>query len=337
MYRYLYVAPECARIRYKFCPRSVFILFIFFVLYMYVCAPLQIEIITLPRSGALDTHTPPLEAYPSHAPTPLSSSTSHHQPWPPPETQARRVKHATSSDSAAAAFSPLTQEPSRSGSDVLAPALEAWLARSRATLWSRRFDVIVFTDLGMDLSAYLLAHSRLAVGAQLVAWGHPVTSGLPGPFSKHLPNPISSKARYRPSHVFGSEGSQVVKNLVGTASVDTPPSFAIDGFVMHEASVAGGCWAHHALNRTANDENIDLGTSGDSTGTSTSSTSGKRNKSSGGSAGSSITGSCTCKLKEAKALVQRDFTEQLYWLPSHSDREYRLSHVHWRSDLPSDR
>lgn len=295
------------------------------------CGLLQIEIITLPRSGAFDTHTPPLDAYPSQAPIPTSSSSSssHHKQWPPPETQLRRAKSATVSDSAAAS---LPQGASRSGSNVLAPALEAWLARCRATLWSRRFDAIVFTDLGMDLGAYLLAHSRLAVGAQLVAWGHPVTSGLPGPFSKRLPNSISSHGgRQTPLSGAGSNGgedSQIV-NGFDLAVRDTPSSFSIDGFVMHEASVAGGCWAHHALNRTASDGSIGDNNSQASARASTSSTS--------SSIGRTSAESCTCGLKEAKALVQRDFTEQVYWLPSHSDREYRLPHVHWRKDLPNDR
>ena len=184
----------------------------------------------------------------------------------------------------------------------------------------------------MDLGAYLLAHSRLAVGAQLVAWGHPVTSGLPGPFSKRLTNSISSYGgRQTPLSGDGSNGgedSQVVHGF-DLAVRDAPSSFSIDGFVMHEASVAGGCWAHNALNRTASDGSIGDNYSHGSARTSTSSAS--------SNSGSTSSESCSCGLTEAKALVQRDFTEQLYWLPSRSDREYRLPHVHWRKDLPTDR
>lgn len=40
-----------------------------------------------------------------------------------------------------------------------------------------QLDVLVFSDLGMDLSTYLLAFSRLAI-YQVAWWGHPITSGL---------------------------------------------------------------------------------------------------------------------------------------------------------------
>ena len=41
-----------------------------------------------------------------------------------------------------------------------------------------KFDVIVYTDLGMDWQTYLLSFSRLAP-VQLVTHGHPVTPGVP--------------------------------------------------------------------------------------------------------------------------------------------------------------
>lgn len=40
-----------------------------------------------------------------------------------------------------------------------------------------RVDILVYTDIGMDVGTYLLAHKRLAP-VQCVTWGHPVTTGI---------------------------------------------------------------------------------------------------------------------------------------------------------------
>ena len=51
------------------------------------------------------------------------------------------------------------------------------LARARLVLSEARLDALVYTDIGMDPFTYYLAYARLAP-LQMVAWGHPVTTGL---------------------------------------------------------------------------------------------------------------------------------------------------------------
>ena len=51
------------------------------------------------------------------------------------------------------------------------------LARARDDLAAARLDALLYTDIGMDPFTYYLAHARLAP-LQMVAWGHPVTTGL---------------------------------------------------------------------------------------------------------------------------------------------------------------
>jgi protein O-GlcNAc transferase len=51
------------------------------------------------------------------------------------------------------------------------------LALARRDLAAQRLDALVYTDIGMDPFTYYLAHARLAP-LQMVAWGHPVTTGL---------------------------------------------------------------------------------------------------------------------------------------------------------------
>ncbi len=48
----------------------------------------------------------------------------------------------------------------------------------RREIGSRRLDLLFYTDIGMDPLVSALAFSRLAP-AQIVSWGHPVTSGVP--------------------------------------------------------------------------------------------------------------------------------------------------------------
>ena len=90
--------------------------------------------------------------------------------------------------------------------------LSAWLSHAREALRARQFDIVVFTDIGMDFPTYLLAHQRLVSdrkdARQLVAWGHPVTTGLPS---------------------------------VRDGGV-------IDAWVTHDAAMAG-CWGSLALSR----------------------------------------------------------------------------------------
>lgn len=51
------------------------------------------------------------------------------------------------------------------------------LAKARDALAAARLDALLYTDIGMDPFTYYLAHARLAP-LQMVAWGHPVTTGL---------------------------------------------------------------------------------------------------------------------------------------------------------------
>ncbi|MBC7541448.1 MAG: tetratricopeptide repeat protein [Candidatus Sericytochromatia bacterium] len=57
-----------------------------------------------------------------------------------------------------------------------------WLAGDLTTMQGqvaeRQFDVLFYTDIGMDVITYFLAFARLAP-VQCVTWGHPVTTGLP--------------------------------------------------------------------------------------------------------------------------------------------------------------
>ncbi len=51
------------------------------------------------------------------------------------------------------------------------------LAKARDGLAAAKLDALLYTDIGMDPFTYYLAHARLAP-LQMVAWGHPVTTGL---------------------------------------------------------------------------------------------------------------------------------------------------------------
>lgn len=48
---------------------------------------------------------------------------------------------------------------------------------ARDLISSKEFDILFFTDIGMDPFTYFLAFSRLAA-LQVVIWGHPVTTGI---------------------------------------------------------------------------------------------------------------------------------------------------------------
>jgi predicted O-linked N-acetylglucosamine transferase (SPINDLY family) len=61
--------------------------------------------------------------------------------------------------------------------DKYVPLTRDLAAASRAIL-ENGVDVLVYTDIGMDLTTYSLAFARLA-SVQCVTWGHPDTSGLP--------------------------------------------------------------------------------------------------------------------------------------------------------------
>ena len=56
-------------------------------------------------------------------------------------------------------------------------ALPEDLAKARDGIAAARLDALLYTDIGMDPFTYYLAHARLAP-LQMVAWGHPVTTGL---------------------------------------------------------------------------------------------------------------------------------------------------------------
>jgi predicted O-linked N-acetylglucosamine transferase (SPINDLY family) len=52
------------------------------------------------------------------------------------------------------------------------------LAAARAAIAAEELDVLHFPEIGMDYFTYFIAFARLAT-VQTVAWGHPVTTGLP--------------------------------------------------------------------------------------------------------------------------------------------------------------
>ena len=54
--------------------------------------------------------------------------------------------------------------------------MEARDARQRIAQDS--LDILIYADLGMDFTSYVLAYSRLA-RYQIAWWGHPITSGIP--------------------------------------------------------------------------------------------------------------------------------------------------------------
>ncbi|MCP5366065.1 MAG: tetratricopeptide repeat protein [Hyphomicrobiales bacterium] len=58
-------------------------------------------------------------------------------------------------------------------------ALPPDLARARQAVAAARLDALLYTDIGMDPLTYFLAFARLAP-VQMVTWGHPVTTGIPG-------------------------------------------------------------------------------------------------------------------------------------------------------------
>jgi len=57
-------------------------------------------------------------------------------------------------------------------------AAPADLARARQVIAERRFDILVYPEVGMEPLTYFLAFARLAP-VQCVTWGHPVTTGIP--------------------------------------------------------------------------------------------------------------------------------------------------------------
>jgi len=54
--------------------------------------------------------------------------------------------------------------------------LDQWLEMVTQTIQNDRLDILVFTDVGMDIKSTLLSRLRLAP-IQCVLWGHPVTTG----------------------------------------------------------------------------------------------------------------------------------------------------------------
>jgi len=51
------------------------------------------------------------------------------------------------------------------------------LDKARQIIGEREFDIIVYPEIGMDITTYSLACARLAP-VQCVSWGHPVTTGI---------------------------------------------------------------------------------------------------------------------------------------------------------------
>ena len=56
--------------------------------------------------------------------------------------------------------------------------LPAELASARKKIAGHSLDILLYPDIGMEPLTYFLAYSRLAP-VQCVAWGHPVTTGIP--------------------------------------------------------------------------------------------------------------------------------------------------------------
>lgn len=52
------------------------------------------------------------------------------------------------------------------------------LTQAREAIAAQRYDILYYPDIGMDAFTYYLAFARLAP-VQAVAWGHPVTTGIP--------------------------------------------------------------------------------------------------------------------------------------------------------------
>jgi protein O-GlcNAc transferase len=52
------------------------------------------------------------------------------------------------------------------------------LARARQSIAALQLDVLLYSELSLSLSTYLLAFARLAPIQAVFAWGHPVTSGI---------------------------------------------------------------------------------------------------------------------------------------------------------------
>jgi predicted O-linked N-acetylglucosamine transferase (SPINDLY family) len=53
------------------------------------------------------------------------------------------------------------------------------LESARIAIEEKQPDILVYTDIGMDILIYLLAYSRLAPIQCVLAGGHPITTGLP--------------------------------------------------------------------------------------------------------------------------------------------------------------
>ena len=73
------------------------------------------------------------------------------------------------------------------------------LARARAVIADAGLDILHYPEIGMDHFTYFLAFSRLAT-VQTMAWGHPITSGLPHIdmfLSVDAMEPSGAEAHYR--------------------------------------------------------------------------------------------------------------------------------------------
>jgi protein O-GlcNAc transferase len=70
----------------------------------------------------------------------------------------------------------LSKKIDRSADEVV--VLPAQLASARKKIASHPLDILFYPDIGMEPLTYFLAFSRLAP-IQCVAWGHPVTTGIP--------------------------------------------------------------------------------------------------------------------------------------------------------------
>ena len=59
------------------------------------------------------------------------------------------------------------------------------LDSAREILLDAGFDIIVYTDIGMEPFSYALSFSRIA-SVQLAFWGHPTSSGVPDSIDYYL-------------------------------------------------------------------------------------------------------------------------------------------------------
>ena len=110
------------------------------------------------------------------------------------------------------------------------------LDAARAAIAAAELDVLHFPEIGMDHMAYFLAFARLAT-LQTVAWGHPITTGLP------TIDIFISVADMEPPDAAAHYTEKLVALRGLTFAADPPPQLEADrsdaGLKSHPAYVCG--------------------------------------------------------------------------------------------------